>query len=85
MATRSLKRKWLRTRIALRHTVQQILTINRKRKQIVHTDNGEDRRKQLEEELRVLNAIADNQARVLRAYEEKLVNLPVAATNDARA
>lgn len=84
MTTRSLKRKWLKTQIALRQTIQQILTINRKRRQIPHSKNRDVKRRQLEEELRVLNAIADNQARVLRTYEQKLVDRPI-ETEDARA
>jgi hypothetical protein len=77
MASRSLKRKWLKTKIALRNTVQQILSINRKRKHIHFVSDSDDKRKQLEEELRVLNAIADNQARMLRTYEQQLVDIPI--------
>jgi len=77
MASRSLKRKWLKTRIALRHTIEKILSINRKRKHIHYVSDSDEKRRQLEEELRVLNAIADNQARMLRTYEQKLVDIPV--------
>ena len=69
---RNLKYKYLKTKIALSQTIQQLLDINRKRKFF-----REDPQKELElnEELRVLNATAEMQARSLKSYEESLEKL----------
>lgn len=69
---RTLKYKYLKTKIALSQTIQQLLDINRKRKFF-----REDPEKELElsEQLRVLNATAEMQARSLKSYEESLEKL----------
>ncbi|MTB49736.1 hypothetical protein [Lewinella sp. W8] len=68
---RNLKYKYLKTKIALNETIQSILEINRKRRIF-----GNDRvhHQDLNEELKVLNAVAENQARSLRVYEQRLQN-----------
>ena len=74
---RNIKYRYLKTKMALSQTVQSILDINRKRRFI--DDNGK-KKKQLEEELKVLNAVAENHARILKSYENQLANLePVVA------
>ncbi len=72
MTSRALKRRWLRTKIALNHTVQKILDINKRRKKLSDVDDLRDYEVQLREELRVLNRTADQQARLLRRYELEL-------------
>ncbi len=72
MTSRLLKRRWLKTKIALSQTIQRILDINRRRKVLSKAENVENFEQQLQEELRVLNRIADQQARMLRKYEADL-------------
>ena len=73
MSTRKqLKYKYLKTKIALSQTVQRLLEINRKRRFF-----REDpvRESELNEELKVLNATAEIQARTLRNYQESIRQL----------
>lgn len=66
---RNIKYHYLKTKIALNETVQRILDINRKRRFF-----GEDasRKEALNEELKVLNAVAENQALRLRTFEARM-------------
>ena len=64
--------KYLKTKIALSQTIQQLLDINRKRKFFREDPQKES---ELNEELRVLNATAEMQARSLKSYEESLEKL----------
>ena len=66
---RNIKYRYLKTKIALSETVQAILDINRKRR-FFKDDSG--RREELNEELKVLNAVAENQALKLRTYEHRM-------------
>lgn len=68
---RNLKYKYLKTKIALNETIQSILEINRKRR---FFGNDRVQNQDLNEELKVLNAVAENQARSLRVYEQRLQN-----------
>lgn len=69
---RNLKYKYLKTKIALSQTIQQLLELNRKRR-YVKENPVEERR--LNEEVKVLNATAENQARSLKVYQESLSKL----------
>ena len=69
---RNLKYKYLKTKIALSQTIQQLLDINRKRK---FFREDPEREQELNEELKVLNATAEIQARSLKSYEESLQKL----------
>ena len=70
MSTRKqLKYKYLKTKIALSQTIQQLLEINRKRR---FFREDPQRETQLNEELKVLNATAEIQARTLRSYQESI-------------
>jgi hypothetical protein len=71
MNSRSLLRKFLQTRQALDETMKSILDINRKRKAYFSRPDP-DEKSELAEELRVLNATADIQARALNQYQHKL-------------
>lgn len=73
---RNIKYHYLKTKMALNETVQAILNINRKRRFF-----GEDeaRKAELNEELRVLNAVAENHAMRLRSFEYRLAQQETAA------
>jgi hypothetical protein len=66
---RNLKYRYLKTKMALNQTVQSILDINRKRR-VFREDTS--RQEELAEELKVLNAVAENHAMRLRTYEQRL-------------
>jgi len=66
---RNIKYHYLKTKIALNETVQRILDINRKRR---FFGEDESRKEALNEELRVLNAVAENQALRLRTFEARM-------------
>lgn len=74
--TRSIKRKLIQTRMALSQTVQKILEINRKRKMLSYLDSARTHllqaQKALNEELRVLNKLAEKQAQLIQHYEQLL-------------
>ncbi|CAH0999538.1 hypothetical protein LEM8419_00838 [Neolewinella maritima] len=73
MSTRKqLKYKYLKTKIALSQTIQQLLEINRKRR---FFREDPQREVELNEELKVLNATAEIQARTLRSYQESIQKL----------
>ncbi len=72
MITRSIKRKLLRAKISLNQTVQKILDINRRRKNLKYAQNSRQLELALKEELRVLNKIAEQQARLVQHYESYL-------------
>lgn len=66
---RNVRYHYLKTKKALNDTMQRILDINRKRRFF-----GEDasRKEELNEELKVLNAVAENQAIRLRTFEVRM-------------
>lgn len=66
---RSIKYTYLKTKMALNDTVQAILDINRKRR---FFKEDESRKQELNEELRVLNAVAENHALRLRTIEVQM-------------
>ncbi len=66
---RNIKYHYLKTKIALNETVQRILDINRKRR---FFGEDESRKEALNEELKVLNAVAENQALRLRTFEARM-------------
>lgn len=69
---RSIKRKLLRARIALNQTIAKILDINRKRKKLQLYEDLPKREVELSEELKLLNKIADRQAKLVQRYESSL-------------
>lgn len=72
MNQRSLKQRLLRTRIALKQTLNRILDINKKRKVLNALVDYQEHSAKLEDELRVLNQLAFNQASLVRKYEKDL-------------
>lgn len=78
MIARNIKRRLLKARIKLSHTLQSILHINRERKQLPHLapTQAQDKESSLMEALKVLNKTAANQAKMIRRYEEALSAVP---------
>ena len=72
MNRRSLKQRLLRTRIALKQTLTRILDINKKRKVLNELVELQAHSEKLEDELKVLNQLAFNQANLVRRYEKEL-------------
>lgn len=70
---RSIKRKLLRAKVALNTTIEKILDINRKRKKLqLYEDHVSVGETELNQELKLLNKIADRQAKLIRKYESSL-------------
>lgn len=74
MIYKSIKRKLFRTRMSLQHTVQKILDINKKKKRLAHQKKIQRQKEALNEELKLLNKLAEQQARLVRRYEYVLSN-----------
>ena len=72
MTKRSIQRRLLKARISLNHTIQKILDINRNRKKLEYSRQAEDRERNINEELRVLNKMAEYQDRLIKHYERTL-------------
>ncbi|MEM6378162.1 MAG: hypothetical protein AAF705_08110 [Bacteroidota bacterium] len=67
-----MKRRLIRARIKLNQTIQQILEINRSRKKLPYYRNATDLKSNMDERLKVLNKIAEQQAKLIKHYEAKL-------------
>lgn len=67
-----MKRRLLRARITLNQTIQKILEINRKKKGLPYVQNVKQEQEVIYEELRVLNKIAEHQAKLIQHYEMTL-------------
>lgn len=67
-----MKRRLLRAKIKLNQTIQQILEINRKRQKLPYLQDAAERRSDMEQELKVLNKIAEHQAKLIKHYENKI-------------
>ncbi|MBK6949671.1 MAG: hypothetical protein IPH16_17740 [Haliscomenobacter sp.] len=78
MMTRTIKRKLLKAKITLNQTIQSILNINRTRKQLsfLSSRKAEAKELTLEEELKVLNRLAAQQAKLVQHYEHTLATVP---------
>lgn len=72
MIKRSIQRRLLKARISLNHTIQKILDINRNRKKLEYSRQAEIREQRLNEELRLLNKMAEHQDRLIKYYERTL-------------
>jgi hypothetical protein len=71
MMNRTVKRKWLKARIALNSTVQKILDINRKKQSLPFFENPRQQERVINEELRILNRIAEQQNKLIKRYENE--------------
>ena len=76
--SRSMKRRLIRARIKLNQTIHQILQINRNRKKLPYHQNANEVKEGMDEQLKVLNKIAEQQAKLIQHYEAQLatVSLP---------
>lgn len=76
---KSIKTKLGKAKVALNTTIEKILDINRKRKKLQVTAdlNAEG---ELNRELKLLNKIADRQAKLVRKYETSLHREEVGAS-----
>ena len=72
MTKRSMKLRLIKARIALNQTIQKILDVNRNRKRLSFTNDPTKREEILNEELRVLNKVAQQQALLVEHYESVL-------------
>lgn len=72
MKERSLMQRLSQTRESLKKTLSRILDINRKRKALNFAKEQEAIQQSLEQELKVLNQVATNQAHLVKKYESKL-------------
>lgn len=69
---RSLKRRLLRSRIALNNTIHTILNINKKRKNLQFKEDARQEQDKLNEELKLLNKLATHQQLLIKKYERDL-------------
>ncbi|HMN91537.1 MAG TPA: hypothetical protein PKD70_15840 [Saprospiraceae bacterium] len=72
MMTRSIKRRLLKAKIILNQTIHKILEINRKKKTLPYRSNPVQEQQDISEELKVLNKIAEQQAKLIKHYEAAL-------------
>lgn len=72
MMNRTVKRKWLKARMALNSTVQKILDINRKKQSLPFFENPRQQERVINEELRILNRIAEQQNKLIKRYENEM-------------
>ena len=72
MMTRAIKRKLVKAKITLNLTIQKILDINQSRKRFAYLQRRTEAEKNLSEELKLLNKIAAQQARLIQHYESTL-------------
>lgn len=77
---RSIKRKLLRAKIALNTTIEKILDINRRRKRLQVFEDSAVKEEELNQELKLLNKIADRQAQLIKKYENSLAQEKVGAS-----
>ena len=72
--SKSIKRRLYRAKDLLHQTINKILEINVKRKRMEEANQQEDNDDAYVEELRVLNKIAAQQAKLIKLYERELDN-----------
>ena len=73
---RTVKHRYLRTRVALHNTVQKLLDLNKRRYFFKDDPKQQDT---IAEEIKVLNATADLQHRSMKVYERQIAELKAAA------
>lgn len=69
----STKRKLLKAKLKLQETLRSILAINRKKKELAQAKVLKEQKQAIQLKLRVLNKVAEQQAKLVRLYERKLV------------
>ncbi|NUQ23923.1 MAG: hypothetical protein HUU34_08215 [Saprospiraceae bacterium] len=74
MMKRTIKRKLLKAKATLSLTMSKILEVNKKRKFLPFFPNTEEKGEALQEELKVLNRLAEQQVVLIRRYENSLTS-----------
>jgi hypothetical protein len=74
----TIKRRLLKAKMTLHQTIQSILNINRSRKKLpfLSDEQVQPKSNELDSELKVLNKIAAQQARLIQHYEAALATVP---------
>ena len=74
----TIKRRLLKAKMTLHQTIQSILNINRNRKKLpfLSDELAQPKSSELDSELKVLNKIAAQQARLIQHYEAALAAVP---------
>ncbi len=70
---RTTKRKLLKAKLTLQTTLKKILDINKKRKKLSYFKTPPELYNKIKDELRVLNKVAEQQARLIELYEMELI------------
>ncbi len=76
MFNRSIKRRLIKAKMSLSNTIQKILVINQKKKHLPFVEEPHKKRELLEDELKVLNKLAEYQANLIKGYEKALSKEP---------
>ena len=69
----STKRKLLKAKLKLQETLQSILDINKRKKALAHAKVPQEQRQEIQSKLRLLNKVVEQQAKLVRLYETKLI------------
>lgn len=71
---RATKRKLLKAKLALQSTLQKILDINKTRKKLSYFKTPPEFYNRIKDELKLLNKVAEQQARLVQLYETELID-----------
>lgn len=71
----STKRRLFHAKLKLQETIRNILEINRKKKALANVKNAKEQRLAIQTKLKVLNKVAEQQAKLVRIYERSLPEL----------
>lgn len=71
MSEHSILKRLLNAQTALRATIQKILDLNRQMKKLTVSKQAPENRA-IKQELKLLNKVADQQAKIVQLYEYKL-------------
>ncbi len=74
MMTRTIKRKLMKAKATLSMTMSKILEVNKKRKILPFFPDTQEKGLALQEELKVLNKLAEQQVLLIKRYENSLSN-----------
>lgn len=72
MVTRSIKERLLRAKEILQEALHKLMEINRLKKQLPFLKDREKQEEELGLELKMLNRIVNQQAGLIRKYEDQL-------------
>ena len=70
----SIKHKLIRARIALKHTVEKLLDINKERTKLQKSESKLNQTVELAAEVKLLNRIIRHKVRMIQKYEAVLEN-----------